>query len=70
MRYKADDPKFKNYKVELDGKLIDNVVEADDNEGWVRTEVKKSMWMSSWTERKTHYGRVFIVRYEDYDEEE
>ena len=49
---------------------MDNVVEADDEEGWVKTEVKKQMWMSVYMDRKTHYGRVFIVRYEGFDDEE
>lgn len=65
MRYKADDPQFENYKVELDGVIQEDAIEADDEEGWVRVEKKKPVWFGRfYTERKVLYGRVFIVRYE------
>lgn len=67
MRYRADDPKFDNYKVELDGVIQPDAVEADDVEGWVKTEKTKTVWMKSWVEKKTLYGRVFIIRFESAD---
>jgi len=70
MRYKADDPKFENYKVELNGKIEPDAVEADDQEGWVKIEKEKKTWSKTWVERKTLYGKVFIVRFEDFDSKE
>lgn len=69
MRYKAEDPYFKSFKVELNGVIQSNVAEADDNEGWVRIEKLHGAWGRSWTERKKLYGRVFIVRFPELDEE-
>lgn len=71
MRYKSDDPKFKNYKVELDGEIQKEAVEADDKEGWVKIEKTKNIFFGQKVvEKKTLYGRVFIVRFEPPIEKE
>lgn len=69
MLYKIDDPKYKTYKVELDGVIQPDAVEADDVQGWVRIEKTRTFWGTIHIEKKTLYGKVFIVRF-DQDPEE
>lgn len=65
MRYKVDDPKFSNYKVELNGEIQKNAVEADDEEGWVKIEKTTSVFFGhKIIKKETLYGRVFIIKFE------
>lgn len=68
--YHVNDPACLPYKVELDGVIMTDVVEANSDEGWVKTVREVPIWGGKQTIRKTHYGRVHIVRYIDWDDEE
>ena len=70
MRFNKEDPSFVNYKVELDGNICNDVIEADDVEGWVIIETKVAgMWGMTKSWPKKFFGKVFIIRYEGYDDE-
>lgn len=63
--YNTTDPSCKGYRVELEGTWRDDAVEASESGGWVKVETKISTaWATSYVEKKTLYGRVFIVKWE------
>jgi hypothetical protein len=70
MRFNVKSKHFKGYAVYLDGELQKHAVEADDCQGWVRTEVHHpsvpAWFQPARVERKTRYGRVHIVKMVDY----
>lgn len=69
--YDRSNPLHKDFKVELNGQIVPNAVEANSDEGWVRIEKTIAiMWGATKTITRTEYGRVHIVKYIDYDEPE
>lgn len=68
MRFFIHDSKFDSFGVYLNGELQKFAIEADDMEGWVKTEQMHIGWMSKrHVEKKKRYGKIHFVRMLDYD---
>jgi len=59
------------YKIFLGEKELLDCVEANEEDGWAITEKEVSIgWgTSSYTSVKKHYGKIYIVKFEGYDED-
>jgi hypothetical protein len=72
MHYRKADFTFTGhdpYKVFDGEKLLVNCVEANDIEGWAECAAEHSVpWGKSYTSYKRHFGKIYIVRFEGYDE--
>lgn len=69
MHYDINDPYFKEFKVSLNGKIREDALEANDEEGWIIVEIQVvSMRGGTQPWPKRLHGKVHIVRYEGYDE--
>lgn len=70
MKFNVCKQKFANYAVYLDGVIQKHAIEADDSEGWVRTErTMSSFFARPYQKKEIKYGRVHIVKMIDYDYE-
>jgi hypothetical protein len=68
MRFNVFDSRFDTYAVYLNGEIQKYATEADDSEGWVRTERTLKGWFpTSYRKREMKYGRVHITKMEGYD---
>lgn len=69
--YDVNDPACANYKVEFNGTLREDALLASSSGGWVKVEIARAVgWGMIQKSQKTLYGRVFVVRYEGFDDEE
>jgi hypothetical protein len=69
MHYKKTDfPEKDPYKIFNGEKILDDCVEANDDEGWAVTQTVTKFWTTTHTTTKRHYGKIMIVRFEGYDE--
>ena len=71
MHYNISNPHFDEFKVFLNGDIRDDAIEANDDNGWVIVETQIQVgWGTTKPWPKKLYGKVHIVRYTGYDDEE
>jgi len=72
MHYRKADYTFAGhdpYKVFEGEKHLRDCIEADDIEGWAQCATEHSnAWGKSYTTHKKHFGRIYIVKFEGYDD--
>jgi len=68
--YDINDPACEGYRVEYEGIFRDDAIEASASDSWVKVESEVTIGFGRVrTERKTLWGRVFIVKYESHETE-
>jgi hypothetical protein len=65
MKFDIKDPESKKYAVYCNGELQTFAIEADDVVGYVRLNVIDNYWSAS-NKYKTLYGRIQIIRMDEY----